>query len=46
MKDLEGTPTSRIRMLKKAVSVGMSGGRKIHQPYTVIDTGAEKDLIG
>ena len=37
----------RIRALQRCTtSVGMSGGRKGHQPYAVIDPGAEQDLIG
>ena len=33
-------------MLNNAPFVGISGGPKTHQPYAVIDPGAEQDLIG
>ena len=46
MKYLEGTTKIRIRMLKKSVSDGMSGGCKRHQPCIVIKPGTEQDLIG
>ena len=38
--------TSKIRMLWKSTSVGMSGGRKRHQPYAVVDSGAEHEIVG
>ena len=41
----EGTST-RIRMLKRAASVGMSKSRIRHPPYAVIDPGAEREVIG
>jgi hypothetical protein len=44
IKDIEGT--SRIRILKRAMSVGMSKGSTRHPPYAVIDPGAEKEVIG
>ena len=46
LKGLEGTKTSISRMFKKAVSIGMYGGRKLHQLYTEIYPGAEQELIG
>ena len=44
IEDVEGT--SRIRAVKRATSVGMSRGRIQHPPYAVIDTGAEREIIG
>ena len=46
VKDLEVSPIKIIIMLKKAMSIGMSGGFKRHQPSTVIDPGAKQDIIG
>ena len=46
VKDVENTSSKRIRMVKKVASIGMSRGRKRHPTYTVIDPGAEQDLIG
>lgn len=46
VEDERSNSSSRIRMVKKATSIGMSGGRKSHPTYTVIDPGAEQDLIG
>ncbi len=42
----EGTSTRRIRMLKRAASVGMSKSQIRHPPYAVIDPGAEREVIG
>ena len=37
----DDTGASRTRMLKRSTSAGMSGGRKRHEPYAVINPGAE-----
>ncbi len=41
----EGTST-RIQMLKRAASVGMSKSQIRHPPYAVIDPGAKREVIG
>ena len=46
VKDLEVSPIKIIIMLKKAMSIGMSGVFKRHQPSKVIDPGAKQDIIG
>ena len=38
--------TSRVRALKRATSIGMSKGSTRHAPYTVMDTGAEREVVG
>jgi len=38
--------TSRVRALKRAASIGMSKNSTRHAPYTVMDTGAEKEVVG
>ena len=43
---IEGTFRSRVRALKRAMLVGMSRGSVRHQPYAVIDPGAEHEVIG
>ena len=38
--------TSRVRALKRATSIGMSKGSTRHAPYAVMDTGAEREVVG
>jgi len=38
--------TSRVRALKRATSIGMSKGSMRHAPYAVMDTGAEREVVG
>ena len=45
MKDKDIT-SNRIRCLRQAVCVEISKERTRHQPYAVIDTGAEQDIVG
>lgn len=43
---MEDVKSSFIRMMKRETSVGMSKGWTRHHPYTVVDPGAERDLVG
>jgi len=38
--------TSRVRALKRGASIGMSKGSTRHAPYAVMDTGAEREVVG
>jgi len=38
--------TSRVRALKRTMSIVMSKGSTRHAPYTVMDTGAEREVVG
>jgi len=38
--------TFRVRVLKRAASTGMSKGSTRHAPYAVMDTGAEREVVG
>ena len=44
--DYEEGHSTRVRALKRTTSVGMSKGTIRHQPFAVIDPGADMDVIG